>query len=87
MGKTYSKEETVIAQNANGEANASTSQNFGQLISVEKILLIIILIVLLVGAVYFIAKKCQKNAVKVLRRELNASTFSVASQPQANSAV
>lgn len=79
MGKTYSKEEVVVAQNANGEANASAHQSRDAL-TVAEVLLIVVVVILSTAGIYFILKKCQNAAVKTLRRELNAHNFSAVSR-------
>ncbi|KAH9638331.1 hypothetical protein HF086_006511 [Spodoptera exigua] len=75
MGKTYSKEEVVIAQNGNGEASASTTQHMPKSTSTELILLITIVVCASVAVVYFVLKKCRTYAVNTLRRELNAANL------------
>ncbi|XP_063893323.1 uncharacterized protein LOC135117650 [Helicoverpa armigera] len=42
MGKSYSKEEVVIAQNANGEANASAHQSMDALAVAEVLLIVVV---------------------------------------------
>lgn len=76
MGKNYSKEEVVIAQNANGAAEATTSQKIGSSANVSEILLISLVVIILASVAYYFYKKCRRSAVIALRRELNAVAIS-----------
>ncbi|KAJ8720639.1 hypothetical protein PYW08_006104 [Mythimna loreyi] len=83
MEKTYSKEEVVIAQNANGAATASTAQSMPSGASIEQILLITTVVLLGAAAIYYILKKCHGHAVNTLRRALNAANNMSVQQTEA----
>lgn len=72
MGKTYSKEEVVIAQNANGKASANATLEQQQTNHIIQTLLIVAVVLIVVATVYYILKKCRRSAISTLRRELNA---------------
>lgn len=80
MGKSVSKEQVVIAQNANGEASASTSQYHGEKLAIIEILIAVSVIILVLAVIYYIFKKCNKHFVRTIQRELNSNNIATISR-------
>lgn len=70
MGTTNTKEDTIIAQTASGDAQATQKTSNG--LSRSEILLVTILLVLLACIGYYAVRKYRKNNIRTLRRELNS---------------
>lgn len=81
MGKSYSKEEVVVAQNANGEATANTKLESQQSNHMVQTLLIVAVVLIVAAVIYYIFKKCRRSAINTLRRELNAISIENLARP------
>lgn len=82
MGKTVSKEQVVVAQNANGEATANTTLAQTQHANHTIETLLIVAVTLISAAVaFYILKKCRKSAINSLRQELNAVSIDNLARP------
>lgn len=82
MGKTQSKEEVIIAQNANGAASASTIQHHTQKLEIIEILIGVAVFLLMVALIYHIIKKCNKHFVRTIQRELNRNNIATMSRTE-----
>lgn len=73
MGKTYSKEETIIAQTASGGNNNASVEQLESYVHGTNIVLIIIAVILLLGfivAIIYFYRKCHLNWMREeLRRD------------------
>lgn len=69
MGKANSKEEIIINQASNGDARGQISTKNG--LTLSEILLIGLVVTVIAGATYLVAKRCQKGLRKNIRREVN----------------
>lgn len=72
MGKSQSKEDTIIVQNAVGDGNnAAKVQDFVEHISTNNILMMIIVVVLLCGVAVIVYKHYKRCHMDWIRREAN----------------
>lgn len=72
MGKTQSKEEIIIAQNAAGGSNTSSIEEIKMQISTTNIILGIIVIMFLLVGCFFVLKIYKNCHTQLIRRELNS---------------
>lgn len=80
MGKPYSKEQVIVAQNANGEASSTATQYHNEKLALMEILIAVTVVILVLGVLYFIFKKCNKNFVRTMQRELNRNNIATISR-------
>lgn len=72
MGKTYSKEETIIAQSAAGDGkNGASAETSYATVSTTNILLTIIVVVLLAAAGYAFCRYYKKMHNEWMERQMN----------------
>lgn len=71
MGKTQSKEEIIIAQNAAGGSNSASVEEIKVNLTTMNLILMIIMIMLLLGGCFFLAKLYKSCHSSMIRRELN----------------
>lgn len=75
MGKSNSKEQVVIAQNANGDASATTTQYHNEKLAMIEILVAVCVVALILAIIYYMFKKCNKHFVRTIQRELNSNNI------------
>lgn len=71
MGKQQSKEETVIVQNAAGGVNQANLDEFKFHLTTTNLLLGIIVMVIILGILYFIYRLYQRCHIQWIHREIN----------------
>lgn len=75
MGKTLSKEETVIVQNAAGGSNNASLEELRLHLSAISVLVIIILLLMITGAAYLLFRIYKKCHVRWINQELCRSSM------------
>lgn len=80
MGKSVSKEQVVVAQNANGEASATVLQQHKEKLALIEILITFAVVVIILAVVYYLLKKCNKRFVRTIQRELNRNNIATISR-------